>query len=439
MIEIEKDMVKKFQENFKSNQANKIAMNAITGGNLNEIALNRDVLNNVHYSFSNEIETTGVTDQKKANTCWMFAALNWFRTVARKKNNIKDIQFSANYLIFWDKMEKANYFLEDMIDLREKDIDDRELHFLLKNPIPDDGEWHMMINLVNKYGMVPKSAMPETFNSESSRYLNFILSFKLREGAALIRKMHGEGKTVEEIRKVKAKILEVIYRILAIFLGIPPEKFSWSYKDKDKEFHRAKDITPQEFFKKYIDINMEDILILWSCPSERTPYNKVYTIAHTTYMAGGRSLTALNLPVEKLKNYAFEMLKNEEACMFGCDVTQEYNTKEGLFYCNLYEYDMIFQTGFKMDKTTRFDYCQSFINHLMVLTGVDIIEEKPVKWKVENSWGEKHGKKGYFMMSDKWFDQHVMELMVPKSYLSKEDLELFKQKPVKVPRWFAMI
>jgi len=439
MKNLGKKTLNKFQKNFKSSVACRVAMNAVTRGDINEIAINRDTLNDVNYCFSHEIETGVVTDQKKANTCWMFAALNWLRAVARKKLGVKDIEFSANYLIFWDKLEKANYFFEDMISLADRDLDDRELHYLLKNPTPDDGEWHMMVNLIKKYGLLPKSAMAETFNSENTKQFNFILSYKLREGAAKIRELYKKGKTPEEIRKKKMELMEEIYRILGIFLGIPPEKFNWGYRDKDNNFHGVRDITPHKFFKDHVGISPEDIYILWSCPSQKTPYYKTYTIAHTTYMSGGQDLIALNLPTEKLKHYALEMVKNGDPCLFGCDVLQESNTKEGLLYCNLYDYDIILQTEFNLDKTRKFDYCQSFINHLMLLTGVDIADEKPVKWKVENSWGDKHGKKGYFMMSDRWFDEHVMELMVPKERLSKEDLELFKLKPVVMPRWFAMI
>ena len=432
-------LLSKFRKNFKSRSANILAMNAVTRGNIQEIALNREILNNVNFSFSHEVEPTEVTAQKQANTCWLFAALNWLRTITKEKLNIKDFEFSPNYLVFWDKMEKANYFLEIMIELSDRDLDDRLMNFLLKNPIPDDGEWHMIANLVKKYGLVPKSAMANTFTVENTKTLNFILYNKLRDWTAIIRKMHKEKKNLEQIRKKKMEWMDEFYRILSIFLGLPPEKFDWSYRDKDKKFHRDLAMTPQEFAQKYTGIDMDDVYILWHCPSEKTPLNKTYLIEYTAYMKGGSDLIALNLPFKKLRSYAVKMLKNKEACIFGCDVLQESHTKEGLLYSGLYDYELIFQTKFSFDKGMRLDYCQSFMNHSMVLSGVDLVRNRPIKWKVENSWGTDYGKKGYFTMSDEWFSEHTYEVMIPGKYLDEEDKKLFKLKPVVLPRWFPMI
>jgi bleomycin hydrolase len=436
---LDRNHIEKFQKNFKSGTSNKVLMNAVTRGNIQDITINRDVLNNATFCFSHEIEQSEVTAQKQANTCWLFAGLNWFRTMTKEKFKMKDFEFSVNHLVFWDKIEKANYYLELMIEFLDRDLDDRLMNFLLKNPAPDDGEWHMIANLVKKYGLIPKSAMPNTFNLENSKFLNFILYNKLREYTVIIRKMHKDGKKMEQMRKKKMEFLDDFYRILSIFLGVPPEKFDWAYRDSDKKFHREKNITPVEFAKKYLPLDIDDVYILWNCPSQKTPLNKTYIIEHAAYMTGGNELKALNLPFKKLRNYAVKMLKENCASMFGCDVLQESNTKEGLLCSDLYDYNLVFQKKVHLDKGMRIDYCQSFMNHMMVLSGVDLINNKPVKWKIENSWGNEHGKKGYFIMCDEWFGEHAFELMVPGTYLDKEDKELFKMEPVKLPRWFPMI
>ncbi|MBN1551382.1 C1 family peptidase [bacterium] len=431
-------MISEFKKAFLKDPSNKMALNAVTRGNLSEIALNRDVLNQIDFCFSNEVETADVTDQKKSGTCWLFAILNWFRFYTQNKMNVKQFEFSQNQVMFWDKFEKANFFLEKMIELRTKDIDDRHLRFLLSNPASDGGEWHMLVNIANKYGLMPKSVMPDTFNRENTRYLNELLYYMLRQTAAEIRQAHNKGTSIEKLRKIKLNALEDVYRLLAIFLGIPPDTFSWSYRDKDKKFVRETNITPKEFVDKYVGLNLDEIFCLLSCPSPRTPFNKTYVIDYFDNMVDGVSYRWLNLPVKDLKQIAIKMLKKEQPVLFGNDVVQQCHTKEGVLFKDVYEFESIFKFKFNMDKATRVDFGQTQMTHSMVLTGVDIVNNKPVKWKVENSWGSEVGKKGYFIMSDEWFDENVFDLVVPKEYLSKKQLELLKQDPIVLPPWFPM-
>ncbi len=432
--------IDKFKSSFESNPALKLAMNAVTRGNLQEIALQRDVLNNVNFVFSHEVEQKGcITDQKRAGTCWLFADLNWIRTLTMKKFKIEDLEFSENYLIFWDKLEKANYFLEEMINLIDREIDDREVLHFLKNPIPDGGEWHMLVNLVKKYGMLPKPAMADTFNREQSRFVNEIAGYKLREITAELRKMHRAGKTMDQIRRKKTRLFEDVYRIMTIFFGLPPKTFDWSFRDKDKKYHQEIQITPSEFYEKYVDLDLDEVYTLASCPANGMDYNKTYTNRYFQNMAGGIPWKYLNLPVGELKKIAIRMLKKGDAVLYGCDVVQESHTKEGIMHEDLYDFESIFQTKFGLNKQLRLDYRQSFLTHSMVLSGVDLVNGKPVKWKVENSWGKDVGQKGYFIMSDKWFDEHVLDLVVPKEYMPKKLLELFKQDPVELPAWHCMV
>ncbi len=431
-------LLKKFRKNFVSNPALKIALNAVTRGNLQEIAINREVLNRADFSFSNEIETGNVTDQKQSGTCWLFADLNWLRTFTQEKFKIKSIEFSENHLLFWDKLEKANFFYEQIIKYIDEEPDSRKNLFLLKSPVSDGGGWHMTVNLIKKYGLVPKNVMPDTTNRENTRFMNQVLFYKLREGAATLRKMYRAGKSEAQLRNRKMKLLEDIHRILGITLGMPPERFDWSYKDKDDKFHRELGITPQEFAEKYIDVNFDDIYCLINAPSGKMPYNKTYKVEFFDNIVGSDDYRWLNVPISTLKRYAVKMLKEGKAVLFGCDVVQNCHAKEGLLYDDLFDYELVFDTRMKMSKGTRLDFGQTVVTHAMVFTGVDLVNGKPVKWKVENSWGDKYGKKGYFIMSDEWFDEHVFDVAVPKKYLSPKLLELFEQDPVILPPWSPM-
>ncbi len=428
----------RFRERFKKDPVNKVAMNAVTRGKLIEVALNRDVLNDAFFTFSHEQEPAEITDQKRSGTCWIFAELNWLRTFAQARHKMKNLALSFNYVVFWDKMEKANYFYELFIKHIDEELDSRNLYFLLSNPSPDGGEWHMLQNVIDKYGLVPEDVMPETFNRENSRFMNESLSYYLRQGAAELKAMRTRGKSAEELRRKKNKLLEDVFRILAICLGLPPERFNWGYRDKDKKFHREEGITPRQFYDKYIGIKPSDVYTIAHCPSSHTEYNKTYTVEFFNNMVDGVTWKWLNLPISELKRYALKVLKRDEACLFGCDVVQASHSKEGLLYDNVFDFDILFRTNFSMNKRARLDFGQSVMTHAMVFSGVDLLNNKPVKWKVENSWGKEVGKKGYFIMSDKWFDEHVFAIMLKKELLSPRIIELFEQEPVVLPPWFPM-
>ncbi len=437
--QISRERIDAYRKNFGLNPAYKVAMNAVTRGNITEIAINRDVLNDADMVFSNEIESGGpITDQKAASTCWLFADLNWLRTFTSKKKNIKGFEFSENFAMFWDKFEKSNYFLENVIALRDKDLDDRRVHYLLSNPAGDGGEWNMMCNIIEKYGLVPKSVMPDTFNRENSRYMNERLQYRLRMAAAEIRDMNAAGKSVADMRKAKDAALSDAYRILSIFMGEPPEKFSWGYRDGKKKFHRVENVTPKEFYKEFVGVNPGDTFALLSCPMRDTPFNRTFQVEYFQNMWGGRDLTFINIPLDEFKRITIEILKKKEAALFGCEVRQFVHSKEGILDTNLYEYDSMFNMEFHLDKGGRMEYQQGRMTHAMVFTGVDLVNGKPKKWKVENSWGDQFGKKGYFIMSDEWFDENVYELIVLKKYMTPRLRKLANMKPVILPPWHAL-
>lgn len=438
-MEITLDLVEKLNTHFNENETNKLAMNAVGRVDLQELAVNRDLIKGLDFSFSDEIDVAPeATAQQKVGVCWMFAALNLMRFITQKKINVKSFEYSGPYLMFWDKLEKANYFLEKIIEFRNLDYNDTNLRTFLQNPLPDGGDWYMFVNLVKKYGVVPSSVMQHSSYSKDSTKHNEVISTKLREYASLILKMARDGKSLEEIQSERIKFTEEIYKILVICFGRPPLTFNWSYKDEDKKFFREKNITPHQFYEKYIGHSLEDYVSVWSTPLDDTPYNKMFTMSHTRKMVGGDRNLSLNLPFDVFKEFAIKKMKNHEPCVFSCDVGKDSLRKEGFLVKGIFNYDLIFQTKFNMDKKTRLEIGETQMTHCMLLVGIDLEDDKPIKWKVENSWGTDVGKKGFFVMSDEWFNENVFQLVVPKKYLNEEQLEMLKQDPIVLPLWHPM-
>lgn len=432
------DLLEAYRAEFNANPAHRLAMNACSNGNVDEIALNRQVLATVDWHFSHEVEGGSITNQKRAGFCWMFAALNWLRIDVISKLKVENFEFSQNYLIFWDRLEKANRFLEAIVALRDRPTDDRTVDFLLRDPSTDGGEWHMVANLIRKYGIVPKSAMADTFNLSDSAFLNKVCHYKLREAAALMFKLHRNGAAVEEIEHAKGKALSEIYRILCILLGEPPERFDFTYRDKDKEFHAHRDLTPQAFYQQFVGLNLDDYVWVMSSPLDSTPYHQTFCLDQFQNVVEGDPGAFLNVPMADLKKLAVSVLKDKQAILFGCDVLQESHRKLGVMDPGVLEYDLLFNTAFTMDRAQRMEFLQARLTHNMVILGVDLVDDRPVKWKIENSWGDEPGQKGIFMMTDAWFEEYVYALVVHRRYLDSEQQALLGQAPTLLPPWHPL-
>lgn len=439
-MELTYQKLEDLKKNFQNNPLNKIAMNAATRVEIQDLAVNRTISETINFCFSHELETAAeATAQKKLGICWMYAAFNWCREMAQRKLNVENVEFAGPYLVFWDKLEKCNYFLQKMIEFLDLPLEDRLVWTFLNKPHDDGGSWFHFCNLIKKYGILPKSAMPDTKYTEESTRMNIILSTKLRQYAFELRSLYQKGFSKEQLQEKCLEYNAEIYRILAITLGLPPERFEWSYRDKNKNFHRMSNITPKEFYEKAIGIDLHETFTVWNGPLASMPYNQTYTIAHAQTMVDGIPMTSLNLPMAELKKYALKMILQGDVCLFSCDVGQESHRKEGILYKGLYDYGLVFQSRFDLlDKGTRLEYGEGKLSHSMLLTGVDIVDDRPIKWKVENSWGTDYGKKGYFIMSDEWFNEYVYEIIVPQKYLENEALENFQKPPVVLPYWHPM-
>ncbi|MFP4021679.1 MAG: aminopeptidase C [Halanaerobium sp.] len=438
---IDQNNLKSFANHFKQRENSEIIANAVIKNGIDDTALNNKSVKKMHYDFSEEIDVGKVTNQQKSGRCWMFAALNNIRYSISKDLDIKDHDFelSESYTMFWDKLEKANYFLENIISTVELEIDSRRVMWLLKEPTNDGGQWDMFTALIEKYGIVPKYVMPESYHSSNSRAMNKILNLKLRNLAKILRKDFKSGADKERLREKKTNMLAEIYSILAYFLGEPTQEFDFEYKDKDGEFYRDSGLTPKEFYNKYSQLKMTDYVSVINAPTNDKPFDQTYTVEFLGNVKEGQQIHYLNLPIDKLVNYSKEQLKNGEPVWFGCDVGQWSDRDLGIMDTELFNYEALLDTKFTLDKGQRLQYGESILTHAMVFTGVNLNDQdQPERWKVQNSWGEKVGEDGFFIMSNDWFKEFNYEVVINKKYLSEADLKSYQKDPIVLKPWDPM-
>ncbi|MCZ0891133.1 C1 family peptidase [Ligilactobacillus saerimneri] len=398
------------------------------------------VANDINWTFSIDLDTGKVSNQKQSGRCWMFAALNTMRHFMKDTFRVEPgFELSQNYTFFWDKLEKSNYFYENVLKTAELPTTDRKVAWLMETPQQDGGQWDMMVGIIEKYGVVPKSAMPETYNSSSSREFNATLNLKLRKDAVTLRELVANHASDEEIAKTKKKMLTEVYRILTYSFGEPPTSFDFEYRDKDNNYHIDQNITPKEFFNKYIGWNLDDYVSVINAPTADKPYNHLYTVEMLGSVVGGRPIRHLNVDMDTFRKIAIKQLESGESVWFGSDVGKESDRKAGIMDTRLYNPDELFDVDFSMSKAERLDYGQSLMTHAMVLTGVDLVNGEPRKWKVENSWGDKVGEKGFFVMSDEWMDEYCYQVVVNKKFLPAELQKVFEtEEPQVLAPWDPM-
>ena len=431
--------IRKFNKSFNSSTSNQLARNALIQNDINKVAVHWENFSKINHIFSNTIsKQLPVTNQKSSGRCWGFAGLNLLRLEIVKNYNLSNFEFSQNYFMFWDKLEKANYFLENILKTLDQNYDSRLMMHLLQAPVQDGGQWDMFVNLIEKYGLVPKSVMPETNHSSKSSMMNYFLTHKLRECAFILRKSKKPRTTIKQLRSKKEEMMSVIYSLLCMFLGNPPIKFDWSIKDKNNKFTRFNNIDPLDFYRKFTKIKLKNKVCLINAPMSNKKMNELYTIDFLGNVVGGNIIKYANVEINELKKAAIKSIKNNEAVWFGCDVGKMFNRELGIMDMDLYDYEKLFDTKFKMNKASRLEYGDSAMTHAMLFTGVDLKRNTPRKWRVENSWGDKNGDKGYYLMSDSWFDEYNYEVVVDKKYLSNKTLEIFNREPHNLEPWDPM-
>ncbi len=434
--EITKKQIDKMRKEFERDSSARVAQNAVTSNNLSSVTLRRDLVQEIDFTFSTKLDEWKATNQKSSGRCWLFATLNLFRPGTMKKMNVKEFEFSQAHIHFWDKFERSNHFLEAIIETSGRPVDDRTIHFLLSDPIGDGGQWNMAMNLIRKHGLVPKSAYPESNSSSSTRWMNSILKDILRSSASEIREILDSGGSEKEARSHKDSRMEDIWRVLCIHLGTPPESFDWQWRDKDKEFHRRGKMTPQQFAEEFVDVDWEEYVCIVNDP--RNEYYQTYTVDYLQNVAGGPPVVYLNVPSDEMKSITQEILEDGMPVWMGCDVGKQMDRKRGLWDANLFETNELYGVDYGMSKADRLRYGQTMMTHAMLFTGVDVYEGKPRRWRVENSWGDDSGQKGFYTMNDNWYDEHMFEIASPKKYLTEKMVKGLETVPIVLEAWDPM-
>ncbi|EHO50185.1 C1 family peptidase [Lentilactobacillus kisonensis] len=423
-------------KDFKNTPKSDLLTRIVAQNGINQAAQDPDAAVRLDPVFSVDLQTGTVTNQKQSGRCWLFSLVNTLRHAFAKKYKVKDFNLSQKYLFFWDKIEEANIFYDHILATATRPADDREVAFYLSLPGGDGGQWAMAAALVQKYGVMPASQYPETSNVENTGAFDTVMSRKLRIDGMKLRDMVNAKKTDKEIAAARKQMLSEVYRITAYSFGEPPTTVNFEYRDDDKNYHQVSGLTPQKFYDQYFGVDLDDYVVATNSPDKAL--NKLYSMPSEDNVVGGRHIEFLNLPMMTLKKAAIAQLQAGETVWFGNDVLEQMDRKKGYLDSHLYRYSELFDADLEMDKAKRLAYHQAMVSHAMTLAGVDLVAGKPTKWKVENSWGDKNGVKGYFTMSDDWMDDYVYEVVVHKKYLSKAQQELLKQAPIELPAWDSL-
>lgn len=423
----------KFKKTLAAQPQAKVVQRAVMNTGINAASEDITVQTQLDRTFSLELPTGKVSNQKHSGRCWLFSTLNTLRHEVAVQYNLKDFEFSQNYLSFWDRFEKANAFYENIIATADQAADSRIVTWLLDSPNGDGGQWDNAAALIKKYGVVPQSVMPETQASENTTEFNQVLSLRLRKDAVKLRALVAAGA---DVAAAKTKMLTVIYRMCAYAFGTPVEHFDFSYRDDDKKYHRDADLTPQSFAAKYLSRDLDDYVTVINSPDK--PFNQLYTLPIEDNVVGGQHVTFLNVDLATFKALTIAQLQAGETIWFGNDVLQQMSRSKGLLDSHLFNYDQLFATNLELSKKERLQYREAVVSHAMTLTGVDLVDNQPTKWKVENSWGEKVGADGYFVMSDQWFDDYVYHVVIKRNLLSSELQQVLQSKPTELAPWDSM-
>ena len=437
MNNVSLSLIEKFRDQTENSAFDRAMTNALTKHNVKDVAFTNRGLEEAQFAFSVNVPTMEVTNQKQSGRCWIFAALNLFREEIAEKCNIEKFELSQNYIAFWDKFEKINFFYESMIELADRPLTDRLVIYLLDSGIGDGGQWNMLVNLVEKYGLVPKAAMQETFQSSHTRDMNRLINTLLRKGALDLRKAYSEGS---DVMQVKEKYLLDAYRLLTMCFGVPPKSFDFEYTDKDDAYHIDRGLTPIEFAGKYTSLNLRsDYVGIINSPTEDKPFYQQITIDYLGNVAGAPPVTYLNLPMEEIKDLIVRQLKDGKPVWFGSDVGSMGERSMGIWSDKIYDFDGTLGIDFSMTKEERLNIRESAMNHAMVITGVNLDENGvPNRWKIENSWSDQNGEKGYYVMNAGWFDKFVYQAVIEKSYLDEKQLEALQTEPMHFMPWDPM-
>ena len=438
-MKIEKEFLQEKAREFNNNRALRISQRAASSTGLVEASIDKREYDSNRFHFNISLPETKIRNQNKSGRCWIFAAMNVLEYALCQKYNLKEFELSQTYIYFYDKLERANYFFNSILETLDEEPSSRLVSHILLSPMGDGGQWDMIKNIVKKYGVVPANSMPDTANSTASANMNDYLTKMLRMYAKNIRKAHQEGKSLDDLRAMVEEYMGQFYNALAISLGTPPEKIDFEARDKDDQVHSEKGLSPLEFFN-LIDFDLDQYISLINAPTKDKPYYKSYTVEHLGNVLEGDLVKYVNVPIEIMKEAVVDQIRSNEPVWFGCDVGQFFSRKSGkLDLTTVNVFDML-DVDYDFSKEERLDYHESLMTHAMVFTGLDydMENEKPLRYKVENSWGSKSGIDGYLVMSDEWFEEYMYQVLVNKAYLPEEVLVAYEEEPIRLRPWDPM-
>jgi bleomycin hydrolase len=434
---IEQKQIESFKKEYLEDKKNTIIRHALSKASMDDIVYSLDSPKSNQFTFSIDLKTLPVSNQRKSGRCWIFSASTVLREIINRKLHVKDqFEISQNYISYFDKLEKYNYYLENIIllTLQGRTHDDRKMAYLLQG-VSDGGQWDMYVNLVKKYGIVPKSCFPETAQSENTRFSTILLNSMMRKFASEIARMKMDSKGYEDMEGLKGEYMKKVYDLLTNSFGVPPTKFDFEYMDDKDVYHIEKDLTPISFFEKYVGDEIDEYVSIIHAPTKDKEYYHTYNIELLGNVIDGKPITHLNLPLERIKELIVSQLQDNEIVWFGSDVSYYGDRPHGVWDDKAFDFESTFGIDFKFDKADMLDYGNSMMNHAMCITGVNLVDDKPNRYKIENSWGSDAGNKGYYVMSDSWFDSFVYQVAIKKKYLNEKELKALSEKPILLPPW----
>lgn len=438
MKEIKIEDLNQIQSEYEKDPTCKVARHALTGADISTVAASKDAVSDLDFNFDIDLKSMAVNNQKASGRCWIFAGCNCMRERIGRKLGLSSFKLSQSYIAFYDKLEKLNYTLEALIETIDCDYDDRTVQFLVQNGIGDGGQWDMLVNIVKKYGICPKNAYVETFTSNSTRTLNSLLNAEVRRFASECRKVKAE-KGMDAVRALKDSYMKRFYKALISCYGLPPKTFDLKYTDDKGKYHVVRGYTPKSFFEEFIGDSIDEFVSCINAPTKSKPFGKSYTVQYLGNVYGGKVVKHLNLPMERLKEVILAQLRDGFIVWFGSDVSSYGDRVRGVWNDQEFDYKSLLDLDIKMDKGESLDFRSSAMNHAMCITGVAFDKDgKPSKWKIENSWGDDRGHKGYFTMSASWFDQYTYQAVVKREYLTKEEQEAYDSDPIVLKPWDPM-
>ncbi len=434
---LDKKTINEIRNSFKNTSENTAAINAVTHNSIKTLAKSRANEGKQNHFINTKVSTHGISNQYSSGRCWLYTGLNTLKPMVLEKYDIEGFEFSQTYNFFWDQFEKSNLFLEIAIATADKPLSDRKVQWMMKNPIGDGGQWTTFADIVKKYGVVPASAMPDTYQSKNTRMMSRLLARKLREDAMELRDLANNGAKNKNLASTKIEMLKDIYRMLVLLLGEPPQQFTWQYETKGGTASEVLTYTPEKFYQEVVGINVDDYVMFMNDPSR--DYYKLYEVEYDRNLAEGANWKYINLPIDVIKKFAVKSIKDNEAMYFSCDVGKQFDSEAGYLDVNLYDYNNLFGVEFGMNKAKRIQTFDSGSSHGMALIGANVLDDGTTdKWLLENSWGDTKGDHGYLTMTDAWFDNYMFRLVINKKYIDADVLKILNSKATLLPPWDPM-